>query len=191
MEPLHRLAEPEPGPRDLEEALSRARSGCLRVLSQFGIPAADAEDLLQDAFVLYVERIDQIESPERWLPATVRNLCLRYRRARRRYLARAVDSAVVELLSDPRRSDTERLAQREAIDRAFTLLRERCRQLLALRYSRELGAEQIAHQLGCRVSSVNKIAQRCVGDFSERLVEVGRAHLSGDTSGAGGPGGAR
>jgi len=121
----------------------------------------------------------------------VRNLCLRYRRARRRYLARAVDSAVFELLSDPRRSDTERLAQREAIDRAFTLLRERCRQLLALRYSRELGAEQIAHQLGCRVSSVNKIAQRCVGDFSERLVEVGRAHLSGDTSGAGGPGGAR
>lgn len=184
MEPLYRSAEFEPGASTLDEALCRARSGCLRVLSQFGIPLADGEDLLQDAFVLFVERIDRIESPERWLPATVRMLCLRYRRARRRQLARAVDSAVVELLQDPRRSESERLAQRQTIDRAFGLLRERCRQLLALRYGRELPADQIADRLGCRVTSVNKIAQRCVGDFGERLAEVGRAriHLAGTES---------
>jgi RNA polymerase sigma factor (sigma-70 family) len=175
MEPLDRTAAPAPGAVALGEVLNHARSACLRVISHFGIPAADAEDLLQDAFVLYVERIDQIEAPERWLPATVRILCLRYRRARRRQLARAVDSAMIELLSDPRRSGAERLALRQTIDRAFGLLRERCRQLLALRYSQELAAEQIARQLGCKPTSVNKIAQRCVGDFGERLVEVGRS----------------
>jgi DNA-directed RNA polymerase specialized sigma24 family protein len=48
------------------------------------IPAQDAEDLLQDAVLVFWAKRDSIASPAPWLLATLRNRCLFYRRKRRR-----------------------------------------------------------------------------------------------------------
>ncbi len=163
----------------LDVALARARQSSLRLIALHGVPGADAEDLLQEALLLFVERHEQVEDPARWIPAVVRILCLRHRRARRRRLARLVEGAILESIADPGRPVGERLAVRDELGRAFALLRERCRHLLSLRYARDLGAHEIAERLGCRTTSVNKIAQRCLADLGERLLEVGRARCRG------------
>lgn len=53
------------------------------------LPAEDARDIVQDAFVLAIERIDACGNPKAWLIQVVDHLCLNYSRKtlRRLHLA--------------------------------------------------------------------------------------------------------
>lgn len=54
------------------------------------LPAEDAKDIVQDAFVLAVERIDAAGNPKAWLIQVVDHLCLNHsRKAHRRHVLSA------------------------------------------------------------------------------------------------------
>ena len=59
--PLRVIDAPSP----IEETISRSRLSCLKVLTRFRIPPEDAEDLLQDAFLLLIKKGDEVRNPER------------------------------------------------------------------------------------------------------------------------------
>ena len=71
---------------ELPQLVDRLESEFARLFTYFRIPAQDAEDLLQDALVLFITKRPQIVSPDAWLIGTLRYRCLLYWRKRRRRL---------------------------------------------------------------------------------------------------------
>ena len=97
------LAEPS-----LEEILARTEPRLKRVLSRYQIPAQDADDLLQETFLIMVSKAGSIRNYDAWLVGTLANRCIIYWRKHRSKLWDLVDSAILELLADveapPRRA---------------------------------------------------------------------------------------
>src|SRR5437763_107317 len=97
------LAEPP-----LEEILKRAEPKLKRVLSRYRIPAQDADDLLQETFLIMVSKAGSIRNPDAWLVATLANRCIIYWRKHRSRLWDLVDSTILELLADAEAPPQER-----------------------------------------------------------------------------------
>ena len=55
----------------LQELEPRIRA----TFSRFRIPPQDAEDLLQQALLVYLYKSESVESPEKWFIGTLRNRC--------------------------------------------------------------------------------------------------------------------
>src|SRR3978361_2456631 len=94
----------------LEEILERAEPKLRRVLGRYRIPAQDAEDLLQETFLIMVSKWGTIRNPDSWLLATLSNRCIIYWRKYRSRLWDLVDTAILELLAEaeapaPEKSD--------------------------------------------------------------------------------------
>lgn len=160
---------------DFEETLERAVVDCTRVLARLGIPAQDRPDLVQDAMLLFLQRRDEVDRPERWLPAVARTLGLRYWRARRWAMARLVDSTILELIRDARACVAERTALRRDLTTALKGLRDRCRRLLILRYAIEYEAAEVAERIGYAASGLNTLTRRCVAQLGQQLIAAGLA----------------
>jgi len=88
------LAEPS-----LEEILVRTEPKLKRVLSRYRIPTQDAEDILQDTFLILISKLGTIRNPEAWLVGTLANRCIVYWRRHRSRLFELVDSTILELLA--------------------------------------------------------------------------------------------
>jgi len=92
----------------LEEILERAEPKLRRVLGRYRIPAQDAEDLLQETFLIMVSKAGSIRNPDPWLVATLANRCIIYWRKHRSKLWDLVDSTLLELLADVEAPPQER-----------------------------------------------------------------------------------
>lgn len=156
----------------VEELLRRIRPRLLRVLARFRIPPQDAEDLLQETFVILVTKWDTIRNREAWLLVTLNNRCIMYWRRQRSRLCDAVDAAILELIAEPESPGQEDASLRVDLDHLLSRISERCRTLLRLRYGLGHTSAETADQTGYCASSVRKITRRC-------LVELGR-HLTAE-----------
>ena len=96
------------GRETLDELLRRLRPRLKQVLSRYRVPAHDAEDLIQEALISTIQKWDTIQDPEAWLLVTLRNRCVVYWRKRRSSLYNSVDTAILELLSEPVAAPQER-----------------------------------------------------------------------------------
>ncbi len=67
---------------DTLQAISRGR---------FGFPAEDAEELVQETWLLYLEKRQAIRTPRTWLSGTIANLCRQEIERRTRSRARAAE----------------------------------------------------------------------------------------------------
>lgn len=96
---------------------------------------ADAEDVVQDAFVKALEELESCREPDRfaaWLARIVRNRAHSFHRYRRVRRAASLDDAgPLPGRSDPAR-DTDRSRLRERLTEAMQELPERQRQVLLL-----------------------------------------------------------
>ena len=92
----------------LDQLLRRLRPRLKQVLGRYRVPAHDAEDLVQEALVSTIQKWDEIQDPEAWLLVTLRNRCVVYWRKRRNNLYNSVDTAILELLSEPVAAPQER-----------------------------------------------------------------------------------
>ena len=128
----------------LEELEPRIRA----TFSRFRIPPQDAEDLLQQALLVYLYKSDSVESPEKWFIGTLRNRCLSYWRERRRKLYTALDEALLENVAAARESPQEALDLQQDMRSLLTQLPVRCRNLLTLRYQEGCDAPEAARRLG-------------------------------------------
>ena len=160
---------------DLETLLDRVRSRALGVLGHFHIPEQDADDLLQQSFLVLLHKRDSVDDPERWYLGTLRNHCRRYWQERRRSLYTAVDGAVLEALSEPVKPDQRRSDLRRDLSAALGAVPPRCRPLLKLRFELGYGPVEAAQRLGYRTSSAYKVLQRCVASLTTRLASCGIA----------------
>ena len=118
----------------LAEALVKVGPKLRRILFRYRIPARDADDLLQEAFLVLVSKQESVRNPEAWLQATLSNRCVLYWRRRRGRVSELVDRTLLELLGDPEIPADEAAAIRSDLDLLISRLPERCQPLLRRRY---------------------------------------------------------
>ena len=147
-----RSAHPD---EELTELVGAVKPLALRVCRRYSIPVQDAEDLIQQSLVAFIDRRDQVQNPEAWLAGTLRNQCLMYWRRRRRRLYDAVDTSILEELSAPTRPEQEKVDLERDLSKVHGRLPSRCRSVLELRYG-----------LGCRPRETGSIS--CWSRTNER-----------------------
>jgi RNA polymerase sigma factor (sigma-70 family) len=118
----------------LAEALERVGPTLRRILFRYRIPARDADDLLQETFLVLVSKQESVRNTEAWLQATLSNRCVLYWRRRRSRVSELVDRTILELLGDSEVPSDEAAAIRSDLDLLISRLPERCQGLLRRRY---------------------------------------------------------
>lgn len=156
-----------------DQFLQKVEPKLKRLLSTYHIPVDDAEDVLQQSLLALVYQWDRVREPETWLLGTLKRHCLMYWRTNRRRVYLAVDSTLLELLSEPVAPSQERTDLLCDLENLLDKLPSRCRQLLRLRF--QLGYEplEVARQLGYRASSIGKVTNRCLAALSRELLAAG------------------
>jgi RNA polymerase sigma-70 factor (ECF subfamily) len=157
----------------LEEILERVEPRLKRILSRYRIPAQDADDLLQETFLIMVSKSGSIRNPEAWLTATLANRCIIYWRKHRTRLWDLVDTAILELLADVETPDQERADLRYDLDSLLAHLPDRCRSVLRLRYGLGFSTAEAAERMGYCKSSIRKVTRRCLAALTEQLLGAG------------------
>ena len=158
---------------DLEAVVERIKPKARQIFARYRIPPADAEDLLQEAFIVYLHKKETIRQTEPWLLGTLRKRCLVYWRTRRRRLYNAVDTAVLEAVAKPERPAQEIADLNSDLKCALGKLSERCRSLLQLRYGLGCTPLETAERMGYRSSGIYKVLERCLAALTTRLVNAG------------------
>lgn len=93
--------EPIQNAESFEDFLTAVEPKLKRLLAVYRIPADDAEDVLQQALLALLYQWDRVRDPESWLFGTVKRHCLMYWRTHKRRIYLAVDSTILEWLSEP------------------------------------------------------------------------------------------
>ena len=165
------------GRESLDQLLRRLRPRLKQVLGRYRIPAHDAEDLVQEALISTIQKWDVIQDPEAWLLVTLRNRCVVYWRKRRNNLYSSVDTAILELLSEPVAAPQERAELLWDLNNLLEELPPRCRKLLRLRYGLGYDSSEVAERMGYHPSSVRKVARRCMAALTYQMVTRGFTKL--------------
>lgn len=129
----------------------RSRDGMIATARRFGIPIAEAEDIVQDALVkLYAirHRLDEYRNPDSLARIVVRNLAIDALRRRHKYheVALTADMAYDE--------DLERDERIQPILRAMDSLPSKQQMVLRMKHIEELEVEEIASLLQMSVDAV-------------------------------------
>ena len=146
-----------------------------RVLAANHIPFEDAEDVLHEALLALIHQGDEVRDPESWLLGTLRRLCCMYWRNHRRRLYLAVDSALLEWLSEPMAPPQERADLLYDLRHMIERLPRRCRSVLELRFQLGYGPAEAARRLGYSDSSIGKITNRCLAALAREMVGAAAA----------------
>jgi RNA polymerase sigma factor (sigma-70 family) len=167
-----------PAPSDLaelslEDILERMEPRLKRVLGRYKIPAQDADDLLQETFLILITKAETIRNVDAWLLATLANRCIIYWRKHRSRLWDLVDTTILELLSDTETPPQERTELRCDLDSLLSALPDRCRSVLRLRYGFGCSTAETAEKTGYCKSSIRKVTRRCLAALTEQLLGAG------------------
>ncbi len=143
----------------------------------------DAQDAVQDAFLIALRKIDRLHEPEAvggWLRAIVRNVCLSRLRKRQGELlfAGLPRSAEAKLLEPSAEESMDRLALREWVWAALSELSESLRATAMLRYFGSYSSyEEISAILGVPVGTVRSRLSQARVKLADALLETaGLAH---------------
>lgn len=162
------VAEPS-----LEDLLDRMQPRMRRVLSRFRIPSQDAEDVLQETFLILVTKWGTIRNTEAWLLATLSNRCIIYWRKARARLWDLVDETLLEILSEAESPEQEQSDLRFDLATVLARLPDRCRAVLELRYGLGCSTSEAAERTGYCKSSIRKVTRRCLAALSAELMGSG------------------
>jgi RNA polymerase sigma factor (sigma-70 family) len=118
------LAEVERADGDDLDAVYRASIGALRAISRgrYRFPAADAEELIQETWCLFLEKRRSVREPRAWLSGTIANLCRQEidRRARERARSESeMPQVAVSIANDDVLAVRQALARLDARSRAL------------------------------------------------------------------------
>jgi DNA-directed RNA polymerase specialized sigma24 family protein len=93
-----------------------------------------------------------------------------YWRSYRRRLYSAVDSTLLELLSQPMAPPQERSDLLYDLRHMIERLPPRCRSLLELRFQLGYEPAEVARRLGYRDSSIGKVTNRCLAALAREMM---------------------
>ncbi len=152
----------------LERLYDTERATMLRLAVLLVGSRAEAEEVVQEAFLSVSDRLDDLDQPGAYLRTTVVNRCRSLLRRRQTvevnraavetYYGRAVQSGDVELPP-----------QLGELGAALAELNERQRTVIVLRYFLDLPDEQIAETIEAAPSTVRTIAHRALAHMRTTL----------------------
>lgn len=156
-------------PRAEREFLERMWKDLQPILFRYGVPPEDSEDLLQQCFLRYLLKREEIENPTAWLIVTLRNRCATYWRDRRRRPFESMETEELEGLAGAQAPEQEQVDLRRDLARSIRVLSPRHRELLRLRYTLGYETDEIAHSLAYTPASVRKLACRSLGYLGRQM----------------------
>ena len=178
MRPEETSAEP-PGWETIEELFAALESPLLGYALRYTGVRAQAEDVVQEAFMKLHAQFEQIEKPRQWLYRTVHNLALNQRRA-------AGKTVSLEKFSDDENSaaepaDTtlppdEQMLRLEGIGLvriSVAALDQRSRELVRLKFNDELSYKDIAARTGLTAGNVGFILHHALKTIAAELAKTG------------------
>lgn len=143
-----------------EEAYLRYAPRLQRIaIARFGIPAQDAEVLVQDVFMTYFQHKDDVESLERYLVGAICN-------ASRNFLRKAMTSKAVFSEEEPCAATLgdellNELERKRLLSQMLGRVGGRCREMLHRFYINDEGTDTIAAELGLARGSVKVMMFKC------------------------------
>jgi len=164
--------EPEPAPPsaaadDVEALYVQHRTLLLYVACRkFRIPDCDAENLIQEVFLSYLQTGTKIENIRAWLVAAMCNASRHYWRAQGRTesLPDNIDDH-----SDPGTHGlAEQFAMKMTVRQALDYLQPRCRETLWLHYFEGRSAGDVAREL----ETTNRYAEKLIHNCLKRVREI-------------------
>ncbi|HEV7668380.1 MAG TPA: sigma-70 family RNA polymerase sigma factor [Thermoanaerobaculia bacterium] len=153
-----------------EDLIERVHPRLRKILSRYRIPPQDAEDLMQEAFLILVTKWGSVQNPEAWLLATLANRCIIYWRKSRSRLWDLVDGVVLELLAEVGPPAQDGMDLRMDLEALVANLPDRCRSLLRLRYQLGCTTTEAAEKTGYCRSSIRKVTRRCISALATQLL---------------------
>ncbi|MGH9422529.1 MAG: RNA polymerase sigma factor [Thermoanaerobaculia bacterium] len=176
--PFHgRTFLPEPTGRsgdDAVEALYVEYGVLLRSIAmrRYGVPPDDAEALVHDTFVAYIERHTAIREIKPWLMGAVSNACKHYWRDRKR---EAPMPELYEETADPASgTEADQWEWRITVSAVVARLGAKCRETIRGYYWREESKETIAETLATSPAYVRQLLVSCRRRLKELLNGTGR-----------------
>jgi RNA polymerase sigma factor (sigma-70 family) len=156
---------PEQPPGDgevtaFEEAYLRYAPRLQRIaMARFGIPAQDAEVLVQDVFFTYFQHRHEVESLERYLVGGICN-------ASRNFLRKATTSRALFCDQEPYAATEvdellNELERKRLLAQMLDRISGRCREMLHRFYINDEGTDIIAAELGLARGSVKVLMFKC------------------------------
>ncbi|MDQ1478095.1 MAG: hypothetical protein QOE62_3324 [Actinomycetota bacterium] len=155
------MVEPDVGQRPSFDAVYRdLRPALIRTAFLIVGSTAEAEELVQDAFVQLHQRFEAIDAPAAYLRVALVRSCVR------RNERRTMESDRLARMPSPA------LAGEPAVDEMWSALRrlrpER-RAVLVLRFYEDLAHSEIARLLDCPVATVRSRVRRALTDLRKEL----------------------
>lgn len=154
-----------------------------RSLRGLGVSEADADDLVQEVFLVVHRKLDQYDDRghgRAWLYAVCRRVASTHRRSRRRGAAREQRADTPRDSEDPERQ----LANRQAVarvGRVLDLLRPERREVFVLIQVEGLSAPEVAAALGLKVNTVYSRLRLARRDFAQLMqTGCGNEHTQSD-----------
>ena len=170
-----RTAEPQDSAagESVAALLARLEGRLHRILWHRGVSEHDAEDIVQDTLLIFLQKRPEIERPEAWLLATLRNRSIMYHRKRQR--GRELFEEPAHEIPLELRATVEggqrRVESRLLLGPALARLPEREQSAIRLRYLEEHSVREVAPRLGYEASTVRKLLRRTLDSLRALLVD--------------------
>ncbi|MEO8032935.1 MAG: sigma-70 family RNA polymerase sigma factor [Acidobacteriota bacterium] len=127
---------------------------------KFRVPESDAESLIQEVFLSFLQTRTTIENKRSWLVAAMCNASRHYWRTQGRTESLPDDYGEQ---SDPRsQSIADKIAQQMTMQKVLGYLQPRCRETLRLHYFEGRSAADVATQLDTTSRYAEKLIHNCL-----------------------------
>lgn len=158
-------------PEDVEILYVQYRTLLLSVACRkFRVPDADAENILQEVFLSFLQTTVKIGNIRSWLVAAICNASRHYWRAQGR-----VESLPEDYLehSDPgSHALPEKRAMEMTMQQALAYLQPRCRETLRLHYFDGRSAAEVARELETTTRYAEKLIHNCLKRVREIYLNI-------------------
>lgn len=148
------LAAIEAAAGDDLDALYTTTIGTLQAIARgrFGFPTEDAQELVQETWLLYLEKRRDVRTPKAWLSGTIANLCRQEIQRRTRDRQRNVPIPLIEV----QRNDDDILAIHQALAR----LDDRSRMLCTTIGLEQRSYDEVSASAAIPIGSVGPLYMR-------------------------------
>ncbi len=137
---------------------------------KFRVPEGDAESLLQEVFVSYLQTGSTIENVRAWLVAAICNASRHYWRIQGR--AEQLPDDFVEQSDPGSHALPERFAMEMTVRQAMQYLQPRCRETLWLHYFEGRSASDVARELQTTARYAEKLIHNCLKRVREIYMNI-------------------
>lgn len=146
---------------DLDSVYETTARTLHRIARRYGFSREDAEELIQETWLLFLEKRAAVHSPRTWLSGTCANLCRQH--IGRRVRARQSESEMPELAASPQYDSV--LSVRQALER----IDERSRQLCTLIGLEQRSYEEVSESTNIPLGSVGPLYIRAKKRLRQEL----------------------